>query len=55
VKRISLAIVVAAAAAACTPNTLKVAPVTVQPIHVVVDVNLHDDAAPASPAKTDKH
>ena len=46
-KHILFAIVVAAAAAACTPNTLKVAPVTVEPIHVVVDVNLHGDAPPA--------
>ena len=53
-KSISIAIFVAAAAA-CTPHTLKVAPVTVQPIHVVVDVNLHDETpATQSPARAAK-
>jgi hypothetical protein len=50
VTRISLALLVAVAAAACTSQTLKVAPVQVEPIHVVIDVNLHD--LPATPAAT---
>lgn len=30
------------AAAGCGLNTVKVAPVTVEPIHMVIDVNVHD-------------
>ena len=30
------------AAAGCGLNTVKVEPVTVQPIHVTIDVNVHD-------------
>jgi hypothetical protein len=47
-------ILAAAAAAAlalgaCGPTRVNVAPVTVQPIHVTIDVNLRD--APPQPAK----
>ena len=36
------------AATAC--GTLKVDPVTVQPIHITVDVNVHDHRGPAGPS-----
>ena len=52
--RISLVLLVAASATACTPQTLKVAPVQVAPIHVVIDVNLHDPA-PAPATAPQKH
>ena len=29
--------------AACGPSHIKVAPVTVRPIHLTIDVNLHDE------------
>jgi hypothetical protein len=32
--------------AACGPTRVNVAPVQVQPIHVTIDVNLHDPAQP---------
>ncbi len=43
---------VALVLAACTAQTVRVEPVKVEPIHVTVDVNLHD-ARPdaAQPAK----
>jgi len=35
-----------AALAACGATRVNVAPVQVQPIHVTIDVNLHDPAKP---------
>lgn len=40
---------ITAALAACGPTQVNVAPVKIQPIHVTVDVNLHDAARPAPP------
>jgi hypothetical protein len=40
---------IAAALAACGPTQVNVAPVKIQPIHVTVDVNLHDAAQPPPP------
>ena len=34
------------AAAGCGLNTVKVAPVTVEPIHMTIDVNVHDAGPP---------
>lgn len=33
---------------ACGTQTVRVEPVTVQPIHITVDVNLHDKAGDAA-------
>jgi hypothetical protein len=41
-------IMLAIALLAGCAQRVKVEPVTVQPIHVVVDVNVHDDAKPRS-------
>jgi len=41
-KRLSFSIIVAVAAAACGATKLKVDPVRVEPIHMTIDVNLHD-------------
>ncbi len=43
-KRPFISIVIAAALAACGTQTLKVQPVTIQPMHMTIDVNLHDSA-----------
>jgi hypothetical protein len=44
-----LRLAAAAALAACGPTHVNVAPVKIQPIHMTIDVNLHDPAQP--PAK----
>ena len=36
-----------AALAACGSTRVNVAPVQIQPIHMTIDVNLHDPAQPA--------
>ena len=36
------------ALAACGPTNVNIAPVKIQPIHMTIDVNLHD-ASPAKP------
>jgi hypothetical protein len=36
-------------AAACGPQHVKIDPVTVRPIHLTIDLNVHDKSAPASP------
>jgi len=41
----SLLLSLLALVAACGMSHVKVAPVTVQPIHLTIDVNLHDDPA----------
>ena len=33
-------------AAGCGLNTVKLAPVTVAPIHMTIDINVHDAGAP---------
>ena len=45
-RRVLLAVLVLACA--CGSQTLYVAPVTVQPIHVIVDVNVHAPGLPAA-------
>jgi len=37
-----LRIAAAAALAACGPTNVNIAPVKIQPIHMTIDVNLHD-------------
>lgn len=53
-KQLSCTVLVAALLSACIGPKLQVAPVTVEPIHLTIDVNLHDgeddpDVAPAKP------
>lgn len=36
---------------ACVPNTIKVKPVLVEPIHLTVDVNINDQPTAPAPAK----
>jgi hypothetical protein len=43
--------VAAVALAACGSQTVRVEPVKVEPIHVTVDVNLHDAGAAAAPRR----
>jgi hypothetical protein len=43
--------VAAVALAACGSQTVRVEPVKVEPIHVTVDVNLHDAGAAAAPGR----
>jgi len=38
------------AATACIGHTVKIAPVTVEPIHMTIDVNVHDQRDAATPA-----
>lgn len=52
-KRLSCTVLVALAFSACAGPTVKVEPVTVRPIHLTIDVNLHD-AAPAQDASARK-
>jgi len=40
--------------AACGTTNLKLEPVKVEPIHMTIDVNLHDAGSPAKPAPTQK-
>lgn len=49
-KRAMIGLVLASALAGCGASRVKVEPVTVRPIHVTVDVNVHDQPAPAAPA-----
>lgn len=35
---------------ACFPQKIQIEPVRVEPIHMTVDVNIHDKANPAKPA-----
>jgi hypothetical protein len=49
---VALAATLVAGAAGCGPTSLRVAPVTIQPIHMQIDVTLHDgDAVPTQPAQ----
>jgi hypothetical protein len=43
-------LVVFATLAGCIGRTVKIAPVTVEPIHVTIDVNVHDQRDAAKPA-----
>ena len=45
----SLLLSLFALVAACGTSHVQVAPVTVQPIHMTIDVNVHDGAAEPSP------
>ena len=47
--RTALTILTFVAAAGCI-GPVKVEPVTVQPIHMTIDVNLHDQREPARPS-----
>ena len=38
------------AATACLGHTVKIAPVTVEPIHMTIDINVHDESDAAKPA-----
>ncbi len=38
------------AATACIGHTVKIAPVTVEPIHMTIDVNVHDQRDAEAPA-----
>jgi hypothetical protein len=49
-KLLFLRLATAAALAACAPTQVNIAPIKVQPIHMTIDVNLHD--APQPPQKT---
>lgn len=42
----TLILCLAAAIAACGPTHVNVAPVKIEPIHMTIDVNLHDGAQP---------
>lgn len=44
-----LAISLLVAAGACFGTRVNVAPVKVEPIHMTIDVNLHDGTAPSKP------
>lgn len=46
--RIALTLLALVTAGGCFGG-LKVAPVTVEPIHMTIDVNLHDQREPAKP------
>ena len=41
-KLLILRLAAAAALAACAPTQVNIAPIKVQPIHMTIDVNLHD-------------
>ncbi len=43
-KRLAFSMVVATVLGGCGTHNFKLAPVTVEPIHVTIDVNVHDDA-----------
>ncbi|HEX3475436.1 MAG TPA: hypothetical protein VHT91_10470 [Kofleriaceae bacterium] len=43
--------IAAVALAACGSQTVRVEPVKVEPIHVTVDVNLHDAPAASAPRR----
>lgn len=44
-----LAFVLVVAAAACGTQNLKLAPVKVEPIHMTIDITLHDSDKPTNP------
>lgn len=44
-------VVTAGVAGACGPTNLHVAPVKIEPIHMQIDVTLHDGDAAADPAQ----
>jgi hypothetical protein len=41
-----LRLAAAATLAACAPTQVNIAPIKVQPIHMTIDVNLHDPSKP---------
>jgi hypothetical protein len=49
-RRLMIGLVLASALTGCGASRVKVEPVTVQPIHVTVDVNVRDLPAPSAPA-----
>jgi hypothetical protein len=42
------------ALAACGPSHLRVEPVKVEPIHMTIDVNIHDAPEAQKPMKSDR-
>jgi hypothetical protein len=50
-KRIAFTILAIATSGACIGKTLTVAPVTVEPIHLTIDVNVHDQRDATRPGK----
>jgi hypothetical protein len=50
-KRVMLGIAVVVTLATGCGTLVRVSPVTVQPIHITVDVNVHDRRDAAEPAK----
>ena len=53
IRRLLFALAAAVTAGGCLAQTIKVDPVHVEPIHMTVDVNIHDSHSPmpASPQK----
>lgn len=49
--RLSSFVLAAVALAACGTHTLRVEPVKVEPIHMTVDINLHDVARREPPRR----
>ncbi len=48
-RNVMIGLVLAAGLTGCAASRVKVEPVTVQPIHVTVDVNVRDLPAPVAP------
>jgi hypothetical protein len=51
-KCIAFAVLILLTTGACLGQTVKVAPVTVEPIHMTIDVTVHDQRDVAKPAAT---